>query len=125
MLEQLQSALEAAFSVQTLGQMVKYKLGRDLDNYAALPGVKRQVIFELLEAAEREGFLEKLIVGARTFNPDNEKLLAGLASTDACVRELSLRLVAGQRNNETVNRALVTRLAFSQTGPQAIPASIA
>jgi HEAT repeat protein len=41
---------------------------------------------------------------------DNEKLLAGIASTDACVRELSLRLVAGQRNNETVNTALVTRL---------------
>ena len=44
---------------------------------------------------------------------DNEKLLAGLASPDACVRELSLRLVAGQRNIATVNAALLTRLASS------------
>ena len=85
MLEHLQSALEAAFTLQSLQRMVKYKIGADLYDYAA-PGTKPQVIFELLDAAERQGFLEKLIIGARIYNPGNELLLQfaqqyGLEST--------------------------------------------
>lgn len=53
---------------------------------------------------------------------DNEKLLAGLASADACVRELSVRLVSGQRNNETVNAALITRLASTNAAMREIAA---
>ena len=53
---------------------------------------------------------------------DNEKLLAGLASADPCVRELSLRLVAGQRNNETVNAALLTRLASPEAAMREVAA---
>jgi HEAT repeat protein len=46
---------------------------------------------------------------------DIDKLLAGLASDDACVRELSVRLLGGQRNEnaatkETIANAFITRL---------------
>jgi HEAT repeat protein len=53
---------------------------------------------------------------------DNEKLLAGLASTDACVRELSVRLVSAQRNNETVNSALITRLGSADVAMRSVAA---
>ena len=59
--------------------------------------------------------------GAQFSTADNERLLAGLASADACVRELSVRLVSGQRNNETVNAALVARL----TSPDAAMREVA
>ncbi len=46
---------------------------------------------------------------------DIDKLLTALASDDACVRELSVRLLGGQRNEtnamrETIARAFITRL---------------
>jgi HEAT repeat protein len=53
---------------------------------------------------------------------DNERLLAGLASADACVRELSARLVAGQRNNATVSAALITRLAAPDAAMRTVAA---
>lgn len=51
----------------------------------------------------------------RLSTDDVEKLLTGLASDDACVREISVRLLGGQRNESTVTKetiatALVTRL---------------
>jgi HEAT repeat protein len=51
----------------------------------------------------------------RLTTADIEKLLTGLASDDACVRELSVRLLGGQRNEatetkETIANALVARL---------------
>lgn len=53
---------------------------------------------------------------------DNERLLAGLASSDACVRELSVRLVSGQRNNETVSAALLTRLKSADAAMREVAA---
>ncbi|MDB4893405.1 MAG: domain containing protein [Gemmatimonadetes bacterium] len=52
---------------------------------------------------------------SRLSTEDMDKLLTALASDDACVRELSVRLLAGTRNDGSTNRemianALVTRL---------------
>ena len=52
---------------------------------------------------------------AKLSTEDIDKLLAGLASDDACVRELSVRVIASGRNDgtatkETIASALVTRL---------------
>jgi HEAT repeat protein len=52
---------------------------------------------------------------ARLSSEDIDKLLTGLASDDGCVRELSVRLLGGGRNEgtatkETIANALVTRL---------------
>lgn len=55
--------------------MLANKLGRDLDDYAS-QGDQRQVVFDLVRAAEREGFVEELVAAAREDNPGNGKLAA-------------------------------------------------
>jgi len=42
---------------------------------------------------------------------DVERLMSGLASDDACVRELSVRLLGTQRDDEATSRGLIIRLA--------------
>jgi len=73
--ELINEAFCDAFNIDTLERMVKLKLGRDLYNYAA-KGNLRQVVFELADAARREGFLADLVIAARQFNPGNERLAA-------------------------------------------------
>jgi len=102
MLEQLQNAMAEAFTLQTLQRMVAYKLRADLYDYAG-QGNKQQVIFELLDAAKREGFLEKLVAGAREANPGNEKLREfarqyGVESTRKSTQELE-RIIDATRPN--------------------------
>lgn len=102
MLEQLQKALSDAFTLQTLQRMVAYKLKADLYDYAG-QGNKQQVIFELLDAARREGFLEKLVAGAREANPGNEILREfarqyGLESTRKSTQELE-RIIDATKPN--------------------------
>ncbi|MBL8295486.1 MAG: tetratricopeptide repeat protein [Bryobacterales bacterium] len=72
--ESIQDALSDAFDLQSLERMVRYGLGRDLEDYAT--GNKQHVIFKLITAAQREGFLEELVIAARKANPGNEKLQA-------------------------------------------------
>lgn len=102
MLEQLQQALSNAFTLQTLQRMVAYKVGADLYDYAA-PGNKQQVIFELIDAAVRVGFVEKLVLGAREFNPGNETLRTfavqyGLESTRKNTQEFE-RVINESKSN--------------------------
>lgn len=52
---------------------------------------------------------------------DEDRLLAGLASDDACVRELSVRLLGGQTGDRVAN-ALATRLASPDASLRAIAA---
>jgi tetratricopeptide (TPR) repeat protein len=73
--EQIQKALSKAFSLDSLRRMLAIKLDRDLDDYA-IQGDKRQVIFELVQAAGRENFLDELIAAAQQANPGNEELRA-------------------------------------------------
>ncbi|MBL8294401.1 MAG: ATP-binding protein [Bryobacterales bacterium] len=73
--ETIHEALSNAFSIDSLRRMLANKLDRDLDNYAA-QGDKRQVIFELLQAARRENFLDDLIAAAQEANPGNDQLRA-------------------------------------------------
>ncbi len=106
MLEQLQKALSDAFSLATLERMVTFKLHKDLYDYAA-PGNKQDVIFDLLDAATRENFVEELIVGARAFNPNNETLREfarqyGLESTGKNTQELERIIVAANENLDPV-----------------------
>jgi FOG: HEAT repeat len=60
--------------------------------------------------------------GLQFSDADNERLLAGLASADPCVRELSVRIVTAQRNNEAVNTALLSRLGSSDAGMRQVAA---
>lgn len=73
--ELIHEAFCDAFNMETLERMVKFKLRRNLDDYAA-KGTMRQVVFQLIEAARREGFFVDLVTAAREFNPGNERLAA-------------------------------------------------
>ena len=42
---------------------------------------------------------------------DIERLMSGLASEDPCVRELSVRILGTQKNDEPISRGLIMRLA--------------
>lgn len=73
--ELIHEALCDAFNLETLERMVQFKLKRDLYDHAA-KGNMRQVVFELIKAARREGFLADLVASARESNPGNERLAA-------------------------------------------------
>jgi hypothetical protein len=84
-LERLSEALRRAFPVQRLREMMLYKLEKRLDDYA-LGGDYKEIVFELLMAAEAEGWTAELVQGARDANPGNAALQAvaqdvALAST--------------------------------------------
>jgi hypothetical protein len=74
--EELTQVLSAAFDHDSLEQMVQFKLGKEL--FALVPREKglNTVAFELIQAAEREGWTEALIRGAYISRPKNAKLAA-------------------------------------------------
>ena len=84
-LERLSEALRRAFPVQRLREMMTFKLDKRLDDYA-LGGDYKEIVFELIMAAEAEGWTAELIQAARESNPGNAPLQAlaqdvALAST--------------------------------------------
>ncbi|MBL8793609.1 MAG: trypsin-like peptidase domain-containing protein, partial [Planctomycetia bacterium] len=94
--DQVFEALRAAYNVAGLRQMLRTRLGKRLDEISLGDDFK-QVVFELLETSEREGYTQQLVVAARQSNPGNEQLLAaaqalGLAASTSAlekkVREL-------------------------------------
>ena len=74
-LERLSEALRRAFPVQRLREMMTFKLDKRLDDYA-LGGDYKEIVFELIMAAEAEGWTAELIQGARESNPGNSALQA-------------------------------------------------
>lgn len=70
----MQNALSSGYDIPTLQRMVRFRLNRDLFDYAAPTADKQDTIFRLIEAAERQGFLTNLVHAARSFNPGNAKL---------------------------------------------------
>jgi Effector-associated domain 1/Trypsin-like peptidase domain len=75
--EQLQLALKNAFrSRDELKMMLRYKLNKQLNDYAAEGIPQPRVIFQLVEAAESEGWVPDLVAGAIQANPNNEVLRA-------------------------------------------------
>jgi V8-like Glu-specific endopeptidase len=74
--EELQKALSDAFNPMTLQRMLEFKLHKDIYDFGAvgLGADKQSLIFNLVDAAFREGFVNDLVIGAREFNPGNEAL---------------------------------------------------
>lgn len=88
---QVFEALRAAYNVAGLRQMLRTRLGKRLDEIS-LGGDFREIVFELVEAAEREGYTQQLVVAARQSNPGNELLLAaaqdlGLAASTSALEK--------------------------------------
>ena len=73
--QRLSEALRDAFAPQRLREMLKFKLGKRLDDYS-LGNDYKQVVFEVMVAAEAEGWTAELVVAARQSNPGNAALQA-------------------------------------------------
>ena len=69
-----EDALLSAFpSKSALTQMLRYQLGKNLEAIAGGDSLKT-VVFNLIETAQAQGWIEDLIVGARKENPGNPNL---------------------------------------------------
>jgi Effector-associated domain 1 len=73
--QRLSDALRDAFTLPDLRQLLKFKLQRNLDD-VALGSDLTEIVFNLIQTAERQGWTRALIVAAREANPGNAKLLA-------------------------------------------------
>jgi effector-associated domain 1 (EAD1)-containing protein/trypsin-like peptidase len=81
----LSTALGSAFTVQRLREALDFKLEKRLEDIS-LGGDYAQIRFEVIQAAEAQGWTAELVVAAREDNPGNAPLLAfaeevGLASS--------------------------------------------
>jgi hypothetical protein len=74
-LRQLSEALRDAFTVQRLREVLKFRLDKRLDDYS-LGSDYQEIVFELMTAAEAEGWTGELLTAARQSNPGNAKLQA-------------------------------------------------
>jgi len=72
-MEALVKALGSAFTVDTLTMLLRFRLDKDLEDYAA-PAVKQMRIFELVDASQKEGWTVELLAAAREANPGNPEL---------------------------------------------------
>jgi len=86
-MQALVEALHKAFTIDTLTMMLRFRLDKEIDDYAG-PGVKRLRIFNLVDASQREGWTAELLAAAREANPGNLELSLlggefGLASIGA------------------------------------------
>jgi hypothetical protein len=71
--EEVWKAIRTAFTKKTLKQMLRTRLTKDLDEIAE-DGSVTEMAFDLLTAAEREGWMIDLIREAYQFNPRNGDL---------------------------------------------------
>ena len=70
-LEQLQKALLTAFDTDSLEQMLKFKLNKDLYSITTASGLEK-ILFGLITRANKEGWIAKLIASAKEDRPQNQ-----------------------------------------------------
>lgn len=85
-IRELKEALLNAFTVDTFQMMFKERLNRDLFHIAPVNANFSKILFDTIDAANREGWIDDLITRAREANPKNSKLYSfaqaiGLTST--------------------------------------------
>ncbi|WP_414581386.1 effector-associated domain EAD1-containing protein [Scytonema sp. PCC 10023] len=68
-----QALLDAFPEQQRLAEVVKFQFGKNL-NAIAMGNDLQAIVFRLIQAAEAEGWVDKLIAGARESNPGNSAL---------------------------------------------------
>jgi hypothetical protein len=93
-MEEFCKALCEAFTVDTLAQMVRFKLETRLERFTSsgTHGHLETIVFELVSAAERMGLVDRLIAGAYQVAPANAVLSAfaqqfGLTSLPGTLQE--------------------------------------
>jgi len=89
--DELQEAMLSAFpEPQRLKEMVKLKLGKNLPEISSPNNTLDTVIFDLIELAKSEGWLEKLVTKAQEHNPGNVELKEFVAKINAGVDKNTL-----------------------------------
>jgi Effector-associated domain 1/Trypsin-like peptidase domain len=106
-LQQLSEALRDAFTRPRLAQALRFRLDKNLDDIS-LGADLQQIVFELIQTAQAEGWTDRLILAARESNPGNAKLVAfsqnlGLAATNVAGPELE-RLILASNSSFDVMR---------------------
>lgn len=74
-IEALSDALRKAFTVQRLRELFAIRLDRRLEDYS-LGADYKEIVFDVIMAAEAEGWTAELVVAARQSNPGNAALQA-------------------------------------------------
>lgn len=74
-LRQFSEALRAAFPLQRLREVLTFRLERRLEDYS-LGSDYQEIVFEVMTAAESEGWTAELLTAARQSNPGNAQLQA-------------------------------------------------
>jgi len=72
--EEIWKAFSSGYSKKSLQQMLLFRLNKDLDDLVA-DGSMRDMVFDLLSQAEREGWTTDLVREAYLYNPRNFDLL--------------------------------------------------
>ncbi len=95
---QLQAALVDAFNEAAFEQMLAYRCDKKLDNLAADKIPFPQKVFEVIKVTESEGWLDRLVRGAREANRDHTALqavtgqvLAGIEAEGQAFYQLSYK----------------------------------
>ena len=92
----LSTALRAAFpTLPGLTIMVRFKLDRNLAEIS-LGQSLNEVVFQLIQAAEAEGWTAELLAGAREANPGNPELLAFAQETGLSAATPALERIISQ-----------------------------
>jgi Effector-associated domain 1 len=118
MMGEICDALVGAFTPDTLRQMVRFRLNRQLDALAK-PGNFRVVVFELVETADREGWVNDLLAAAIQANPGNEALQQFAGQSRSAAAEA--KKPSGATAGEEERLDLFVRLQnLSDTGPALI-----
>src|SRR5947207_14129850 len=73
-MEEVCDALVEGYDADSLMQMVRFRLDKKLDAFVA-PGSLKKRAFDLLDAADKEGWDAQLICEAYRFRPGNTALL--------------------------------------------------
>lgn len=72
--EELHNCFINAYDKSTLKMMLSFRLQRNLDELVNAQENFNDIIFHLIEAAERQGWIEDLILEAHKYNPRNRQL---------------------------------------------------
>ncbi|KDN82068.1 effector-associated domain EAD1-containing protein [Kitasatospora cheerisanensis] len=72
-LKKASEAFQDAFDLNSFDQMLRFHLSRKREGIS-LGASLAVVVFEVLDTADREGWIQELIAGARESNPGNPQL---------------------------------------------------
>ncbi len=74
-MEALADALGSAYDLARLERMLKYRLDKDIEDFAGPNTDRPSAIFELINVANQEGWWPQLVAAARASNSGNPKLI--------------------------------------------------